>query len=465
MKKHLRSLGLITPLLLLFIWPSLGQAQNRADTVKKLDALFSELNENTPGAALRVTRGNDVIYSKGFGMADLEHGAPVTDETIFEAGSVSKQFAATSILLLVEAGKVNLDDSVQQYIPEFPVYDHTITLRQIMNHTSGLRDWGTLASLGGWPRTTRTYTNDLALAYILRQEGLNNVPGAEYLYSNSNYTVLTTIVERVSGMSLPEFTRKHIFTPLGMESTGWRDNFKAVVPGRAIGYDRIKGTFYSNMPFENTYGHAALLTNVRDLDIWNKSWKSSPLGSAHLLELRTERGILNNGDTITYAAGVQVETFAGHPQVSHSGATAGYRCWLAYYPEDDLSVVYLSNATYKSTTGTGKAVAEIFFGPQPETPAETEKTEETSYTPEAGTLNQWIGTYYSRECGGTYELKLEGEQLYIYDHAGKKKALKPIGENRFKTGSSTFYEFTSYGDRKQMFISVTRARNVKFEKL
>src|SRR5690606_6311013 len=177
----------------------------------------------------------------------------------------------------------NLDDPVQEYIPEFPRYDQPITVRQLMNHTSGLRDWGTLAALGGWPRTTRTYNNDMALDYILRQEGLNNPPGAAYLYSNSNYTMLTHIVERVSGMSLPEFTEKYIFRPLGMDNTSWRDNFKAVVAGRAIGYDRIQGSYYSNMPFENTYGHAALLTNVQDLDTWNKSWKASPLGSAHLL--------------------------------------------------------------------------------------------------------------------------------------------------------------------------------------
>lgn len=464
MKRNIRIKGAF-PFLLLLLLPTLILAQSKRETEKKLEALFSELNEQTAGAALRVTRGDEVLFSKGFGMADLEHATPVSDETIFEAGSVSKQFTATSILLLVEAGKVNLDDSVQVYIPEFPVYDHTITLRHLLNHTSGLRDWGVVAGLGGWSRGTRTYTNKMALDYILRQEGLNNIPGDEYLYSNSNYTVLTTIVERVSGQSLPEFTQEHIFNPLGMTHTSWRNNFKAVVPGRAIGYDLIKGNYYSNMPFENTYGHAALLTTVKDLDIWNKSWKNSPLGSAELLKLRTERGVLNNGDTITYAAGVMVDTYMGHPEVTHSGATAGYRCWLAYYPKDDLSVVYLSNDTHLSTTGTGQDVAEIFFGKEPEELTDKQVQPTQPYQVSSVDLKEWVGTYYSKECGGTYWVKVEEGKLYVYDHRGRKRSLKPIAKNKFQSGSSTFYAFKSYGDRKQLFISVPRARNVKFERL
>ena len=462
MKKTLQG---FFPCLLFLLLPTLIFAQSKREIQQQLDAIFSELNDQTAGAALRVSRGDEVLYSKGFGMADLEHAIPVSDETIFEAGSVSKQFTATAIIMLVEAGKINLDDSIQQYIPEFPVYEHTITVRHLLNHTSGLRDWGAVAGLGGWPRGTRTYTNAMALDYIMRQEALNYVPGAEYLYSNSNYTALTIIAERVSGQSIPEFTQEHIFKPLGMNNSSWRDNFKAVVPGRAIGYDLIRGQFYSNMPFENTYGHAALLTTVGDLDIWNRSWKNTPLGTPELLGLRTERGILNNGDTITYAAGVMVDTFAGHPEVTHSGATAGYRCWMAYYPEDDISVVYLSNNTNFSTTGTGQKVAEIFFGKENEEAFTDASGTPSNYTVSAESLAQWAGTYYSKECDGTYWLKVEGDKLYLYDVRGYKRTLKPIGENQFQSGSSTFYTFKSYGDRRQLSVSVPRARNVKFEAL
>lgn len=464
MKTNILYTWILASMLFMGILPLEVRSQNLSDTVKQIDLLFEGLNQNTPGAALRVSRGDKVLYSKGFGMSDLEHNAPITDETIFEAGSVSKQFVATSILILVQEGKVNLDDDIRQYIPEFPKYDHKITVRHLLNHTSGVRDWGVVARLGGWPRGTCVYTNDAALAYILKQEGLNNIPGDEYLYSNSNYTLLTFIVERVSGEKLPEFTKKRIFEPLGMEDSKWRTNFKKIVKNRAIGYDKINGEILSNMPFENTYGHAALLTNVKDLDIWNKSWKKSPLGDENLINLRTEQGILNNGEKISYAAGVMIGSHNQHPEVYHSGATAGYRCWLSYYPVDNLSIVYLSNATYLSTTKMGREVADIFFGEEPVVTKSKKVRSKTTYTASRGELRDLIGKYYSKECGGEYIIKIEDDSLWIYDHANKKRFLKPISKNSFKSDENTNYVFKTYGTNRQMYISVIRARNVKFER-
>src|SRR5690554_8029054 len=213
----------------------LGQ-QLSADTVARLDQFFSQWGPNTPGASVVVSRSGEIIYEKQVGMADLEHHVPIKSDTRFEAGSVSKQFAATALLMLVHDGLVSLDDEVQQYIPELPVYDRPITISQLIHHTSGLKDWGTLAALGGWSRGTRVYTNDIALKYIVRQPTLNYSPGDEYLYSNSNYTLITHIVERVSGQSLADFTAERIFEPLGMSQTLWRTDYRSVVERRAIGY-------------------------------------------------------------------------------------------------------------------------------------------------------------------------------------------------------------------------------------
>lgn len=440
------------------------EAQRLKDTVKLIDAIFADINKEMPGAAVRITRGDKVLYSKGFGMGDLEHGISINDETIFEAGSVSKQFAATAVLLLADAGKLRLNDDVRKYIPELPDYGDMITVRHLMHHTSGLRDWGSVIALSGWPRGSRVYTNELALSYIVRQEGLNYRPGEEYLYSNSNYTLLTIIAERVSGQSLAEFTKKNIFEPLGMKNTGWRTNFKEVVKDRAIGYDRIKGQFYSNMPFENTYGHAALLTTVKDLDIWNKSWKKTPLGSDSLLIWREQTGILNNGEQISYAGGVMIGKHNGVFEVSHSGATAGYRAWMAYYPQKDLSIVYLSNATFVPTVSTGKKVADVFFGAETKSEPGSKKSKTPDYTADAEDLKRLEGKYYSAECEGTYRFFVKDNKLWVHDGVGEPRSLKAISRNHFEGRGATF-SFRQYGTTGQVLVSVPRARNVKFVEL
>src|ERR1700741_1105127 len=186
---------LLAALLTIILNPAFSQS---ADTLKRIDELFASWNNDTPGGAVMVTRGETVIYNKAFGLADLEHSTPNKTTTIFECGSVSKQFTATAALLLVKDGKLKHDDDVRKYIPELPVYDSPIRVQHLLNHTSGLKDWGSVGAISGWPRTTRVYTNELALQIICRQKSLNFTPGAEYSYSNANYTLLVYLVERIS---------------------------------------------------------------------------------------------------------------------------------------------------------------------------------------------------------------------------------------------------------------------------
>ena len=176
-------------------------------------------------------------------MANLEYNVPLTKTSKIEAGSVSKQFTAAAILLLQQQGKLSLNDDVRKHVPEVQDYGMPITIRHLMDHTSGLKDWGSIAEITGWPRGTKTYSNDNALQIISQQKTLNNKPGDEYIYSNTNYTLLTIIVDRISGSDLPAFTKKYIFDPAGMKNTEWRDNYKKVVPNRAIAYSK-SGRFY-----------------------------------------------------------------------------------------------------------------------------------------------------------------------------------------------------------------------------
>src|SRR5438067_7211779 len=278
-------------------------AKTHADTDGQVDRLFSKWTDSTPGCAVGVATDGKAVLAKAYGMADLEHDVKNTPDTIFEAGSVSKQFTAAAVLLLAREGKLSLDDPVKKYVPELPQYETPITIRHLLNHTSGLRDWGSVAALGGWPRTTRVYTNDLVLDIARHQRSLNYPPGQYYSYTNTGYNLLALIVGRVSGMRLAEFTRQRIFVPLGMTQTAWRDDFTRVVKGRAIAYERAdSGTrFAMDMPFENAHGNGGLLTTPADLLRWTANLETGALGGPRFLAEMHRQARLTSGRTIEYA--------------------------------------------------------------------------------------------------------------------------------------------------------------------
>lgn len=366
----------------------IGYGQS-ADTLQRIDQLFSKWNNATPGVSVAIERNGKLIYHKAFGLADLEHDVPNTTSTIFEAGSVSKQFTAFSILLLASEGKLSIDDDVRKYIPELPTYDKTITIRHLMNHTSGLKDWGSVGSLSGWPRTTRIYTLDLALQIICRQKTLNFSPGAEYSYSNAGYSLMVAIVERVSNMSLAEFTRTRLFEPAGMKHTKWRDNFREVVPGRAVAYRTRSNKFEQDMPFEHVHGHGGLLTTTEDLITWNHQLAKPTIGGIGMPKLREQQGILTNGQPIGYAGGLFVSTHNSFREVTHTGATAGYRAYLGWFPDKKLSIALLSNDGTFNPGGMGSQIADIFMGKAPE----VKPPNRSSITVSEATLKKYDGVF------------------------------------------------------------------------
>lgn len=380
------------------------------DTVQQINTLFSNWNNATPGGSVLVARGNQIIYHKAFGLADLEHNTPNTTETIFESGSVAKQFTAAAILLLAKEGKLSLQDDVRKYVPELPIYQKPITILHLFNHTSGLKDWGSVGSLTGWPRTTRVYTNALALQIICRQKSTNFVPGAEYSYSNSNYTMLVTIVERISKMTLAEFTQKNFFQPLGMTNTQWRDNFREVIPNRAIAYSKENSVYVQNMPFENVHGHGGLLLTTADLLRWNQLLETHAILGDQAAQWRITKGVLNNGQEISYAAGVNVNNRNGFREISHSGATAGYRAWLAYYPQKKLTVALLSNDASFNPSGKGVSVAEIFLGREPA----KKSAPREALTLTAADQSRWVGTF--RSIRGFDVFSIEGKEGQLHSN-------------------------------------------------
>ncbi len=341
-------------------------AQPSAQRVAELFADYQ--NAHSPGCTVAVESFGRPSLTAAFGMADLEHAVPNTPDTVFEVGSVSKQFTAAAVLLLAERGKISLDDDVRRYFPELPQYGRPIAIRNLLNHTSGLRDWGEIEQIAGWPRTTREYTHAHVLEILSRQHALNYTPGENWSYTNSGYNLAAMLVERVTGAKLQAFCRSEFFEPLGMKSTEWRDNFRRIVPNRAIAYDAKDSVWYQDMPFEDVYGHGGLLRTVSDLLKWNRNMQSGKL-HANVFQQMQKPGALNDGTEIRYGFGLFLSSFAGFPEISHSGATAGYRAWLGRIPGKDLSIALVCNAATVDTTELGEDIAAVYLGvPMPQLP-------------------------------------------------------------------------------------------------
>src|SRR5688572_9102999 len=329
--------------------------------VAAIDKIFEQYTRpNTPGCVLGIGQNGKVLYERGYGMANLEYDVPLTANSIEEIGSVSKQFTAASVLLLAQRGVLSLEDDMRKWLPEVPDFGDKITLRMMLNHTSGLRDqWGLLGLMNS-PPGSAIHTPDLVLDLVTRQRELNFKPNDQYLYSNTNYTLLGIIVKRASGKSLAQFSKENVFEPLGMKHTEWRDDFTRIVKGRATAYSRGAGDVYrQEMPFTNVYGNGGLLTTVGDLIVWWDALHKNRLGDANFMQQLATSGVLNSGHKIGYALGVSNGTYRGLREISHSGATAGYRANLVSYPDSKTTVAVLCNNASASTGALTQQVVDV----------------------------------------------------------------------------------------------------------
>jgi CubicO group peptidase (beta-lactamase class C family) len=327
-----------------------------------VDAIFAAWNaETSPGCALGVYRDGSIIYSRGYGMADLERRVPISPHTVFDIGSTSKQFAAASIVLLAQDGKLTLDDDVRRHIPELPEYERPITIRHLLHHTSGLRDYIGLLTMGGHSIDGVTTPED-ALDAIVRQQQLNFAPGDEHLYSNSGYFLLSIIVERVAGESLRDFARHRIFEPLGMQRTHYLGSYNDVVPDRALAYVPLDGVgVRTDMSRWLQLGDGAVFTTVEELLLWDNNFYDAKVGGTTLLDALHQRGRLTSGDSINYALGLGHARYRGLRTVSHGGAWGGYRADLVRFPEQHFSVATLCNLGTINPTPLAQRVADVFL--------------------------------------------------------------------------------------------------------
>jgi CubicO group peptidase (beta-lactamase class C family) len=416
---------------------SSAQARQSAGADAGVDAIFARWTTATPGCAVGAAVNGEPVLQRAYGMADLEHDVANRPDTIFEAGSVSKQFTAAAVLLLARDGKVTLDDPVRKYVPELPDYGAPLTVRHMLNHTSGLRDWGSVAEIAGWPRTTRVHTHAHVLDILSRQRSLNFAPGTRWSYSNSGYNLAAIIVSRVSGQPFADFTRVRIFEPLGMKRTSWRDDFTRIVKDRAIAYDAGGGGFRTEMPFENVHGNGGLLTTVGDLLRWSQNFAAPVVGDEKFVAEQQEPGRFSDGRRHDYALGLRVTTYRGLSEINHSGATAGYRAYLSRFPSEKLAVAVLCNVSAGDATQYAHAVADLFLGKDAAAPAAAPPSNVAA----ANGAGDIAGMYRRTDTGEPTTVAQTGAGLRSQNGA----ALTPRSPTRYAGVNGETYEFAPGG--------------------
>ncbi len=317
------------------------QNQKVSDKVDKLIAKYAKPNE--PGIAISIIKNGSIVYKKGVGTANLEYGIPITTSTVFHIASVSKQFTVFSILLLEQEGKLSMDDDIRKYLTELPDYGHKITLRNLANHTSGIRDIFDLTNLIGI-RDDDMISNEQVIKLITNQKGLNFVPGDEFEYCNSGYILLAEIVKRVSGQSFSEFTKARIFKPLKMKNSVFLDNPQMIIKNKAYSYFKQDSTYYKSLLNFSFVGSTSLNTTIEDLSLWTLNFEKKTIGNNEIFNKMKEKSRLNNGEIIPYALGQEIKTYKGLNVVFHGGGDAGYRSYLLRIPEQNFSVIITGNS-------------------------------------------------------------------------------------------------------------------------
>src|SRR5229473_2428915 len=433
----------------------LRAANGIADDEKKtaaVDEVFADLTKaGSPGCALGVYRDGRIIYSKGYGLANLEENVPITPQSVFDIGSTSKQFTAASILLLEKQGKLSVNDELRKYIPELPDYGQKITILQLLNHTSGLRDYLTLMELAGIPIDSVTTDTD-ALALITRQKALNFTAGSEWLYSNTGFFLLSTIVQRVSSKTLRDFAAENIFAPLEMTHTQFRNSHSALIANRALAYEEQENHagYTLNVSYFEQTGDGAVHTSVEDLLKWDENFYSPRVGGKEFLAEIQERGKLNNGKVLEYAKGLRLQDYRGLHTVSHGGSWGGYRAELLRFPEQHFSVACLCNVGNAGPTRRAHQVADIYLGslmkPKENKSTESENKEKSEIAVDTDQLRNYSGEYWSEELGVVYRLGMTDGRikvLSVVDASGSPRvnnfsadALRAIGADEFEVGKS-----------------------------
>jgi len=405
------------------------------ETTDKVDKVFAAWDTTvSPGAALAVVRDGQIIYERGYGMANLEDGLVMTPRKIFDIGSTSKQFTATCMAMLIRDGKISLSDDIRKYLPEMPDYGKVITIDHLVHHTSGLRDYNGLLELAGFRADADCPTVEEAYQVICRQKRTNYLPGAEYSYTNTGFFLLSRIVERVSGKSLNAFAQERIFGPLGMTHTIYQDDHNQIVKNRARGYERSEGGFRINMSNWDETGDGNVYTSVEDLALWDKAFITNALGK-DLMDMLLTQGVLNDGTKIDYAFGLMIDTHKGLRVVEHGGAWAGYRAGFVRFPDQGLTVICLANLADMNPSGLCMQVADIYLADKIKETPKAEKAKAAAVEVPKAELEAFVGNYQDSKFMTWFPVTFDGKALSV-SLGSMSFVLTPVGPRLFRAADA-----------------------------
>jgi CubicO group peptidase (beta-lactamase class C family) len=411
--------------------PLEGQSAN-----PRVDSIFATFDKrDAPGCAVAIVDSGRTVFAKGYGMASLEHDVPITPASAFYAASVSKQFTAFAVAMLAQQGKLSLDDDIRKWFPEVPDFGKTITVRHLIHHTSGLRDYFGLLGMTGWP-SDGPVTEARFLDLVSRQKALNFDPGARHLYSNTGYVLLSILVKRVSGQSLREFSDQAIFAPLGMSNSHFRDDHTTLVKNRAFAYSPRAGGWQMNVPGFDVVGDGGLFTTVEDLAKWARNFDDRTVGGDELAARVLTRGRLTSGDSIPYAYGLFHNVYRGQPVIEHGGAYGGYRAQLLRFPAQRFAVVTLCNTSTANAAQLSQAVAGVYLGDRltPVTRASTGMPAGSSAVRlSREQLTRYAGAYWDARNEAMRRIEVRDSALAI---TGAPVVLLPVSETTFRASTA-----------------------------
>ena len=430
--------------LVAFVGATAGIASNTDPALNaKVDEVFARfVRPGSPGCALGILQNGGFAYTHGYGSASVEHDVPITTDTVFDIGSVSKQFTAMAVLLLQRDGKLSLDDDVRKYVPELPDYGKRITIRHLLSHTSGLRDYNDLMVLDG--HDVRDHTTDRdALELIARQKALNFSPGDDWRYSNTGFFLASIIVKRVSGRTLAAFAHDRIFVPLRMSNTQYLDDTRRIVPHRAEAYDHEGGGFTVDMSDWDQTGDGAVQTTVNDMARWAMTSDEPGVGDRAIVDLMQTEGQLNNGKAHGYGLGLSVGTYRGLRRIAHGGSWAGYRAQLTRFPEQRTAIIVLCNVDDAGTNVLSDGVADVWLeraGLAAKEPAPRKREVPPQFIPGATLLGDYVGRYMSPELTMPWDVTAADGTVVVRVRKGDGEKLRPVKADAFDY-SGTAIEF------------------------
>ncbi|GAB5555762.1 MAG: hypothetical protein Sapg2KO_53530 [Saprospiraceae bacterium] len=416
----------LTTILFFLTYFSLVPAQAQLSEIqsKKIDSLFNTWAEgNHPGGTIGIMQKGEVIYSKAFGMASLEYQVPNTTETLFNLASVSKQLTAMGIIVLQERGLLSIDDDIRKYLPDLPDFGHTITIRHMLHHTSGMRSLHAMLRLAGW-RSDDSRTNEDLYRFMLKQKDLNFIPGDEYLYCNTGYILMAYIIEKVTNEKFPQWMENNVFEPLGMSNTYVEDRYDRVVPNNATSYYNRKDGFFRAVEYWGYVGSGNVHSTTADLLTWLQNFSTPSADWKSAFETLKTTDQLNDGSENNYAFGVNVGEYNGYERISHGGSIGGFRAYASHYPEEELSIAVLTNFSTANSGGIEKKLADILLKNKSNPIIFSEVKDQNGNNTEAEnyieedlsriSLSEYTGRFYSPELETNLDITLKDEKLIAH---------------------------------------------------